>query len=617
MAAIPDISFTNPLALIALLSIIPLIILYLLRPRAVRLKVPSLIFFLQREQQRSKLSLLLRKLIKDPVFFIQLLVLTLLSFSMAAPYFMQEEVSSQHTVIVIDNSASMQAGGRLGIAKELSAGRLSAINSIIWAQNVPVLALKEAGSAEAKKMIALTPQRAVSSDLAAAIKFAERLTGPGGNIIVFSDFASWTGDDPLVAKGLAEYNGVRVEFVQIGKIEENIGFTSGWLENRNGSLYLNLAVGNYNDKAVTAAIKIQTGSEVRGGSLSIPARSTRAFIVPDLVTGVTRVSLENGGAMEIDDTAYAYVPTAAEGGILLVDTRPQTPIAAALALLPVTFEHSTTLPADLSRYGILILGDVNYSAQSPDPTTALSRFVENGGALIATASPHLAQLKGGLLPVNIEGISNETELKLISDSPPVKGIPITEVEVVKHLAGSVPKGAAVLVEASDGAPMLSSWRLGDGMAVYLGFNDITGDEAWSGFNTMPEFPLFWDNMLHWLGGTDPAENNIRTGTVMRLPSKQSITYPDGTKADTSNLWIDQAGIYRIGEQFAAANLYDPKESDEGTFSLDAASITSKFVERPDIIRTDVIKDLTPYLIWAILGLVLLELVFVFRRGELF
>jgi hypothetical protein len=113
LAAIPDVLFSNPLALLALASIIPLIILYLLRPRTVNLDIPSLLFFLKREQQRNKLSQLLRKIIRDPLFIIQLLVLILLSIAAAAPYIMEEKVSGQHTVIVIDNSASMQAGGRL------------------------------------------------------------------------------------------------------------------------------------------------------------------------------------------------------------------------------------------------------------------------------------------------------------------------------------------------------------------------------------------------------------------------------------------------------------------------------------------------------------------------
>ena len=164
LAAITDIMFSSPLALLALASVIPLIILYLLRPRTIDLDIPSLLFFLKREQQRNKLSLLLRKLIRDPLFIIQLLVLILLSLAAAAPYIMEEKVSGQHTVIVIDNSASMQAGGRLDEAKALASERLSAVNSVVWAQNVPVLAVKEGDKTRTKEVIALEDGYRESTD---------------------------------------------------------------------------------------------------------------------------------------------------------------------------------------------------------------------------------------------------------------------------------------------------------------------------------------------------------------------------------------------------------------------------------------------------------------------
>jgi len=621
LAAIPNVLFSNPLALLALASIIPLIILYLLRPRAIYRDIPSLLFFLKREQQHNKLSLLLRKLIRDPLFLIQLLVLLLLSFAAAAPYIMDERVSGQHTVIVIDNSASMQAGGRLDEAKDLAAERLSKLNSVVWAQNAPVLALKEGGRARAKEVIALTPQRAIPADIAAAITYSQRLAGPGGTVIVFSDFASWSGNDPLVAKGLAEYNGVRVEFVQVGEKSNNIGIVNGWLEVKDGAYNLNLAVRNFNDRKATVSLDIRTGNEQRGSTLSIPADSTRAYIVPNLETGITEITITNGGELKIDDTAYVYIPVAAMGRLLLVDTREQTATMTALELLlPAEVEYSSSLPPELSGYGIVILGMMDNNSLGPDPAVILGGFVDNGGVVIATASPALARIESGLLPINITGISNETDLKLIRDNPITAGIPVTDqkvdLEVVRHIRGSAPEDVTVLMGASDASPILSYRRQGEGTVVYVGLNDVTGDDAWSGFAAMPQFPVFWKQMLNWLGGTDISEHNVRTGTVIRMPSTQTITNPDGSTLTSSNLWVDHAGLYHIGPQVIAANLYDAHESDVNTFSLDASTITSRYIERPEVVREDVKKDITPYLIWVVLGLVILELIIIKRRREL-
>ncbi len=615
--AISDILLSNPLGLLALASIIPLIILYLLRPRTMDMNVPSLLFFLKRQQQRNKLSLLLQKIIRDPMFLIQLLILVLLSTAIAAPYIMEERVSGQHTVIVIDNSASMQAGGRLDTAKELAAGRLSTVNSVVWAQNVPVMALKEADRTSAAEIIDLTPQRAVTSDLAAAITYAQRLAGPGGTVIVFSDFASWSGDDPLVAKGLAEQDGVRVEFVQVGEAGGNIGIINGWLDVKDGAYNLNLAVKNFNDRKATVSLDIRTGDEKRGGTLSIPAGSTRAYIVSDLRVGVTEVSISNGGALSLDDTAYVYIPSAAGGRVLLVDKRNEPPTGTALGLLPVSVRHTTTLPGNLSDYGVVILGSADNNSLGQNAAATLGDFVKDGGTLIATASVGLTHLDSGLLPIDITGMSNETDLKMVSEGALTSGIPFTDIEVVRHIRGTAPDTATILMEGSDGSPMLSHWRQGEGTVIYLGLNDITGDDAWSGFNTMPQFPLFWKQMLEWTGGTYVDEYNVRTGNVLRLPAQQTITSPDGTIQTTSNVWIDQVGLYYIGEQVMAANLYDAGESDVDRISIDASSISSRYTERPEVIRSEVKKDLSPYIILAVLGLLLLELIIILRRRELF
>lgn len=617
MAGFFNILFSNPLGLLALASIIPLIILYLLRPKTIDLNIPSLLFILKREEQRSKLSLLFRRLIRDPLFLIQLLVLILLSLAIAGPYIMDEKVSGEHTVIIIDNSASMQAGGRLDSAKDMATKRLSAVNSVIWAQNVPVLALKEKSTIRAKEVIAITPQRAVACDLAAAITYAERISGAGGSIIVFSDFAGWTGDDPLVAKSLAEYNGVKVEFVGVNEPGNgNIGFVNGWIDISNGKYNLNLAIKNFNEQNANVQLQIQNGDASQSARLDIPAHTTSAYIVPGLNTGRTEVTISGGssGGLGLDDTAYAFIPPAAGGSILLVDSRDQTPTRGALGLLSAGVEHSRHLPQDLFGYDIVILGILNNGSVD---WNVLNDFVKGGGTLIVMASSSLVNANDDLLPVTVTGISNETKLTVVAENPLTGSIAFEDIEVVYHIKGTVPDGATVLVEASDGSPILSHWRKGKGTVVYLGLNDITGDNAWSGFNTMPEFPLFWKNMIDWIGGTDIEQHNALTGTVIKLPAEQTITCPDGNTITSNNLWIDQVGFYQLEAQVLAANLYDSKESNVNEVSLDVSSLTSKYIERPQTVSTEGTSDITTYLILLVFGLVFLELYVIHRRRELF
>ena len=74
--------FINEAGLYALLSIIPLIIIYLLRPRAKKIKIPSVMFLLDIEKKK-RLNIF-RKFLKDPLFLIQLLALIIISLAIAA-----------------------------------------------------------------------------------------------------------------------------------------------------------------------------------------------------------------------------------------------------------------------------------------------------------------------------------------------------------------------------------------------------------------------------------------------------------------------------------------------------------------------------------------------------
>ena len=69
--------FLNPPGLYALLSLIPLILLYLVKPKPQEKKIPSLMFFLKDIGRENSLAFF-RRLNQDWLFLLQLLVLILL-----------------------------------------------------------------------------------------------------------------------------------------------------------------------------------------------------------------------------------------------------------------------------------------------------------------------------------------------------------------------------------------------------------------------------------------------------------------------------------------------------------------------------------------------------------
>ena len=138
--------FANTLGLIAFIGLIPFIILYLRRPKPRDRIIPSLMFLLQ-NKKRSKQNDFLKKFLANLLFFVQLLAILGLCFAIAEPYIrVPYDVSLENTVIVLDVSASMQAeesGTRFENAVKEAKKALSGKNSIILAENVPLIVLED------------------------------------------------------------------------------------------------------------------------------------------------------------------------------------------------------------------------------------------------------------------------------------------------------------------------------------------------------------------------------------------------------------------------------------------------------------------------------------------
>ena len=196
--------FQNPLALAALLSVIPLIIIYMLRPKPAVLSIPSLMFVLKLDRERKRVYASLTKVVRDPLFLIQLLMLILLSIGAAGYYYTSEEpLSGEHTVLVLDTSASMQVDSRFEDAVRIADGYVSKKNSIILASNIPQLALEGGSASAAEDIFNKVKPGAGTADLSAAVTTGMRLLSEeGGRIIVISDFTNWVGDDPVASKNL-------------------------------------------------------------------------------------------------------------------------------------------------------------------------------------------------------------------------------------------------------------------------------------------------------------------------------------------------------------------------------------------------------------------------------
>lgn len=628
--------FENPLALVALLSVIPLIIIYMLRPKPKVLSIPSLMFVLKLERERKRVYASLTKIVQDPLFLIQLLMLILLSIAAAGYYYTsQEPLSGEHTVLVLDTSASMQVDSRFDDAVKIADGYVSKKNSIILASDTPLLALEGGDASNAKDILSKVKPGAGTADLSAAITTGMRLLSQegGGRIIVISDFANSKGDDPVSSKNLAESYGLSVNFVKVGKPADNIGIINGWIEATNGKYGYTGVIKNYKNQ--NEKVEIDTGSGTSGNStsfsLDVPAGGTKQFTLGNLGPGVTTVQLNVKDSLSVDNKAYISIPDTSEQRILYVTDNGKLPSKTALSLLPNSnLTVSKSVPSSLDGYTLVVLAEKETPIAN-DSISRIENYVRNGGNAVFIASGALAPEKTEvglikLLPVKPTGVENETngtdlgveEVQQSSITEDIRNDEESVISVHTYLNATERTGSTTLATLENGVPILSYWQVGKGTVFYLGLDDELGDNAWNNFHNLPEYPVFWIKLVEWLGGTgDISEYNLNTGTLTSLSKTEEIKTP--TKTFTSNhILFDEAGIYEISGKKIAVNLYNDKESNT---TVDASDVIQRAVaeDKPKLVRADtytVKNDITDYLIGIMFLLILAEILIVRRRGEL-
>ncbi|KAB2948076.1 MAG: VWA domain-containing protein [Candidatus Methanoperedens sp.] len=614
--------FANEAGLYALLSIIPLIIIYLLRPRAKKIKIPSVMFLLDIEKKK-RLNIF-RKFLKDPLFLIQLLALIIISLAIAAPFIMaNEEAGGGSTVIILDASGSMQADGRFTKAVAEANKFLSAKNTIILAQSIPLMVMKEAPASSATDALSKLKAKATGVDLSSAILLGRRMLPEGGRIVVISDFISWDGDSPAIAKKIAEASGIKVDFITVSGRTDNIGIVNGWFES--GGDY-KVVIKNFNNDArdVNIDVTINDKNAVKD-TINIKGMSSEYFSISDisLNPGITKISIDSNDALSVDNSAFVYMPPSMQRDVLYITDNPKSPSIVALGLIPntkVTKADPKSIPSMSDN--IVVVSD----PLPQDAVKKLEDYVSSGGTAVIIASPGLTNMS--LLPVEPGTLGNKTSLNIARQTTITDGIDIEKTNVNKYFKAHLKDNAVGLVESGDKekSAILAYWKFGKGTVVYSGLADPRGnniydplnEQVWNDLHALPDYPLFWKQMLEWIKGSlDVTEYNAKTGMLIKFPASVTVNTP-ADKVTTDTLLLDEVGIYDVPGKNVAVNLYDERESNLVSSGLAAeasnVSTSQQVVYSPETIRKQ--KNLDIYFIMAAMFLVFLELYYLRWRGEL-
>jgi len=572
------------MALLGLLSIIPLIIIYLIRPRPKEIRFSATQFLREGEAERSAV---LSRLINDPLFWVQLMVLLSLSVAAAGPFTTEAGPASSHLVVVLDGSASMQASSRALQLIDPYLDKYQRI-SIVLAGAMPLTVLSEGSPAEARDALLRLKPKAVSTDLSSAMTLAGSLmAGEGGNMLVVSDFISWIGDEPEATRKILQADGrVSIVFADSYQGGDNLALVESWDVPGPGYVNHTALVHNYGP-ARAVPITIHGPGGAAGRTVQI-AGGSDYYLSFTAYPGVNEISLDLEDAVAWDNHAYVYVPDLANKRVLYLGE--EGPALAALQSLP-NVEVETS--GEFNGFDLIVVaGNASLDGK-------LNRYID-GGRVIFIASD---QESPEYLPVRVTGEQAGPASLWVRSEGFAKGVHFDEIGLFRFPEVVSRKGSTTMVEAN-GQPILSYWRLGKGMVIYSGL------EMDSDFYLRPEYPIFWYQMVSWItGAPDILQSNKKTGEIIHLGETVQVETPS-TSLAASTLLLDEVGVYRFQGKAVAANMYDPQESSlQRKNDVDAGQFVGGSRE------TIVEKDLSNWIIALAALAILLELAIMQRRRE--
>ena len=620
--------FANTIGLFALLGLIPFIILYLRKPKPQDKIIPSLMFVLQ-NKKNSKQYALLRKFLTNLLFFIQLIALLALSLAVAEPFIkISYDVSLENTVVVLDASASMQAeeGGVSRFERAISEAKkaFSGKNSIILAENTPLIILEDEDQKTASSFIDTIGSRATTTNLGDSILMAKDILGERpGRIVAISDFNNLDGPDLLAVKKAVSSEEVVVKFVDVSNEAENAGITQMEVGKHNIKVF----VKNYNSVEKQIRLKLVKDGNVlaESGAIKVLPNSVESFLFDETPTGISSIVLEPKDDLNVDNTAYISAPLKKKVDVLLITNKDGTNLENALLSSrdialnvvnpPVLTLNTKGERIDPLAHDVIIIHRINNVGRRdgilPGTFQDVSNYVKNGGNVVITAQEDLDKIsKVDLDIVELNKVADDTKrvcVDIINEITKDFGR-VECFATASRYFDALPVKDTIVMASIDNAPMLAFKEHFKGKIFYYGIIDDSSD-----FRTLPSYPIFWSSLINFMADTeDITEFNVKTGKVAAI-NEQTVKTPSSSVRG-SKVIFDEAGIYEFNGKKFAANLLDEPESDVTKGSTLKEESESAEALKEEGRQTNL--SLSPLLLMLVFLLLCFEIFYIKRRGDL-
>lgn len=594
---------TSQQGLYALGSLIPFILLYLIRPRAREITIPSLLFFL-RQEGRSRFSSFFRYFLKDVLFIFQFLTITALALSFANPFLeIDRDITASNVVIILDGSASSQAldGGKTRFQNGIDAVKnvLGKSNTIILSKEVPLVVAEDVSSSRAIKILQTLQPADTGSRIGDAMLLAAEALKQKGLIVVASDFINTAGQDPEIAKSLLESKGHEVKLINTAsKKVKNIGIIKLELGPSESKVYIKnfwteKEIFNLDVKGKKQKITLDPGA------VEIVKISTPKGKVP--------VKIDVNDGLALDNEVIISGPDKTNIEVAIITNNESLFLKNAL-LASSTVDLKVNIPpvVNIGNPDIIILHNLKEEKILPGTLEEIKKKVKEGAHLIIHAQNNSDSVDyKGLLPLKITGYKRKGVITVNQKTAFTKDIDFGAVS--KYFITDSVKGS-VIAKIGE-TPVISVSSLGSGKVVYYGIIEEASD-----FKFSPEYPIFWHELINSLVDRKTVESlNQPTGKNIVLTNEQTVKTPRGDELTTSNLVLELEGEYQIGNDKINAIFLNELESDINS----KESVGQKSTEFKLSPVTEQRKiPLNSWLFFAAAAILLLEFGYIKMRGDL-
>ena len=571
-------SLLTPLALALGVTLPIVVVFYLLKVRRRDEEVSSTFLWndlirdlaAHEPLQRLKWNLLL---------LLQLIGLALITFAVARPFSQQVGEKPVQAILLLDGSASMQAGdvqpSRFARAVDAARGTLSSLpenslaTAILVAAHPQVLVSATSDRQQVDRALASAQPSGAAADMREALLLARSLGGDPSSrrIYLFTDGAFTLPADLPDDLG-------SVQVVNVGRDTGNVAITTissrpDPQDNRRQQIFAR--VQNFSDAAEQAVLSISVdGQNLENRNISLDPNAESDQIFDQLPAGARYASVTvntvdgRGNGLSLDDSAFAVLTQRKQAQVLLVSNGNQF-LEKVLTLLPnvdlYRIASSRYLAVEADRFDIIVFDGY------------LPPLLPRGNLLVVNPPDRGPYRTNGAV----------TRPKVTSwdrEDPILSFVDLQDLNISRASKIDTPRWAKPLITAGDGTPLMLAGQDGDRRVTILPF-DLQQSNLW----TMSAFPILMSNIVNYLSPPGVVQAPaIQTGapeSLAPLPQVQSVRVTGPTDQITefrtgqgpiSYASTDVPGLYKVqqivqgGQQTVdddlfAANLANPDESD--------------------------------------------------------